>query len=802
MSDADLETIETPLGKIRPDRGGQPVGVVRMDPLRSYIGVGELLKQYLDGAGEEPWHEISSRIDYTYEKLDLALGPLNAETGFGETVAQRLSRGQKLLFKPNLVMPLCIDPQTHAPASGSYTCTEWPFVAALMRWFHDRLDVRYHQMSLGEAATATTAAAGNLSLLAPGSARVTTEAVMEGRSAELYGGWGFYFARKYLAESGSRDADDDPMNGFRESVEGIYLPPGRAGNRLMVYDLNRIAADPSRGRVVPVSDGANFRSITLHKAVVGGDPADAADRVDYPGCILVNVPKLKVHAIALFTNIIKNLGIGLYPMHSTDGSSPAWQYAAPDGPVTGMKARIPHAVWTAEIDPRTCLPRRDAEGNPVVRKTAGMPGTMVDIIKAVVEQDIFAIHVSDGIEARNLDHQGVIREPQVKVAEGIAVAGLDPVAADLLCARYVFSNVGIEEAEKAGLGDGNGGRFPQRVPVPTVEGPNIVTHQGYDCPLARDITFGYAEQRGIGSREYHVVGADAVTGSRLVSVQGHLGLVRDGAFQDLVTDTVYFDAFKMPWDLQRTCLSYLEAVDRLTGSRMKDELLAAYDETGAGAFGYEQSGRQGAWDATLHIAADLVACTGSEKHGALQGYFKLSAQMLKLSSAAYNAAGDELFKESFRDGVLVVAKLMSELGLEMPDPFMPSLTFGKGKWPSYQTAAFSRLGATLFGNGYPFKAVFPSMYGMALYHADLTQNGGHYAGPLIHEPDPEGVQRYIDEVVGGRTGALDFVFHVPPGFGNLAGVALPNVQESTDSALVFTASFAGGKEVWPVPAAG
>lgn len=777
------------------------MGVVRMDPAQSYIGVRELLQKYLEGAGEEPWNEIKGRIDYTYENLDLALGPLNAETGFGETVKQRLGRGQKLLFKPNLVTPLCIDPQSHAPASGSYTCTEWPFVAALMRWFHDRLRVRYAQMCLGEAASAMTATARGLSFLVPGSATVTTEAVMEGRCGDLYGGWGFYFVRKYLAECGSPDAGDDPMNGFRESVDGVYLPPGKAGNRLLVYDLNRVAGDPSRGRVVPVSDGANYRSITLHKVIVGGDPADAADRADYPGCILVNVPKLKVHAIALFTNIIKNLGIGLYPMHSTGGSSPAWEYAVPDGPVTGIKARIPHSVWIADLDPHTHLPRKDAEGNPVVRKTAGMPGTMVDIIKAVVEQDVFAIHVVDGIEARNIDHQGVIREPGVKVAEGIAVAGLDPVAADLLCARYLFSNVGMEEAEKAGLDDGNGGRFPQRVPIPTVEGSNIVSRQGYDCPLARDITFGYAEQRGIGKRKYHVVGADAMTGSRLVSVGGRLGRVKDGAFQDLVTETLYFDAFKMPWDLQRTSLSYLGAVDQLTGSQLKKELLAAYDETGKEAFSYEEFGRRGALDCLLHLMGDLIAVTGTEEHGALRGFFEIYARTLKLSSAAYNPAGDELFKESFRDGVLVVAKVMSELEMEMPDPFLPSLTFGKGKWPSFQTAAFGRLGATLFGNGYPFKVLFPSLYGLALYHADRRQNGGKYAGPLRFEPDPEGAQRYIDDVAGGKTPALDFVFHVPPGFGAMAGVNLPNVEETGDPARVFTASFAGGKEIWPASAA-
>ena len=51
-----------------------------------------------------------------------------------------------------------------------------------MRWFHDKLKVSYYQMSLGEAATAMSAAAGYYSLYHPENRRVTTEAVLEGKS--------------------------------------------------------------------------------------------------------------------------------------------------------------------------------------------------------------------------------------------------------------------------------------------------------------------------------------------------------------------------------------------------------------------------------------------------------------------------------------------------------------------------------------------------------------------------------------------------------------------------------------------
>ena len=186
-----------------------------------------------------------------------------------------------------------------------------------------------------------------------------------------------------------------------------------------------------------------------------------------------------------------------------------------------MKGAIPHQVWVSEIDPETCLPRRDQAGKYLVRKTGGITATMIDIIKAVKSQDIFMIHVVDGVEAINQDHQGKVLG--IKEPEGMVFAGLDPVATDLLCARYMFSNVPMKEALETGLEDGNGGRFPQRVPIPSVQGKNIVTRMGYDCPLSRDICFANAEKRGLGVRKYYVVGKDAVTDHPLVSLARAFG---------------------------------------------------------------------------------------------------------------------------------------------------------------------------------------------------------------------------------------------------------------------------------------
>jgi hypothetical protein len=787
--------VNSPIGRRKPDVTGSAVGVVRMDVAKSYAGTGELLQEYINQSSEKAWQKIKAKIDYTYENLDLALALLEAETGFAREIQARVAKGQTLLFKPNLVNIFNIDPQTHGPDMGSTACTEWPFVAALMRWFHDKLDISYHQMALGEAATMMAAAAGVYSMLNPEAKPVTTEAAIEGKAGDFYGGWGFYFVRKYLAESHSSSHSDDPMKGHDESVAGIYIPPGQASDKLLVYDLNRIFDDTTKGRDVAVADGANFKSITLHKAVVGGDPGDPEDMKAYPGCILVNVPRLKVHAIALLTNVIKNLGIGLYPMQVAKVGHFQWNYSAPHTAVPGVKSGIPHQVWVPDIDPSTGLPRRDAKGRYVVKKTAGISATMVDIIKAVASQDIFMVHIVDAIEVINLDHQGIL--PGTKVPEGLVFAGLDPVATDLLCARYMFSNVPLEEAKKVGLDDGSGGHFPQRVPVPTVEGSNIVTRTGYDCPLSRDMCFQYAEKRGLGQRKYHVVGRDAVTDCPLVSLQGHLGTVSDGTFSDLVTGTMYFDVYKLPWDLQHTALSYLEAVDKLAGSSLRKEFLEAFDENGDGIVSYEEFGKKGLLGSYLAMLGMAISMMGTESLGYIRGAFSGNATILKCSNPMWNPDGHDVCKEFHYGPACLVAHTMSQLEMEAPDPFLPSLTWGKGTWPSYQMASYVQLGIAIYGAEFPNKVGFPSLYGHAFRYADLSQNDGRYTGKIRNQPDPEAAHRYITEVLSGQAKALDFTLYVPFGYDTAGGSNVPNVVQTSEPEKIFTATFAGGKEVWP-----
>ncbi len=793
MKEMHKSLVHSAIGDGPLDRDGAAVAVARMEVEKSYQGIDLLLQKFIGQNDESAWGEIKTKIDYTYRNLDRALSALEKETPFLPIIHKRLQQGQKLLFKPNLVSTENIDPYHFGPTIGSSGNTEWPFVAAVMRWFHDRAGIRFFQMSLGEAATALSSVAANYRYIKKAGRPVTTESVIEGRSDEFYGGWGFYFVRKYLAEVSDPSLGDDPMQGLEESMAGIYIPPGEVQDKLMVYDLNRICDDPSKGREIPVPAGENFQSLILHKVIVGGDPADSADRALYPGCILINLPRLKVHAQALFTNVIKNLGIGLYPMEVSRSNSCAWEYATPHRAIPGMKGGIPHQVWVPEMDPATCLPKRDSNGSYKVKKTGGLTGTMLDIIAAVADQDIFMLHVVDAVEGINRDHQGI--GLGVKVPDGLVMAGMDPVATDLCCARYMFSNVGLKEAEESGLDDGAGGRFPQAVPVPRFDGKAIMTAGEYDCPLSRDACFARAEKRGLGKRSYYVIGRDGITGQPMASFRGRIGLVEGETFREIFTKALYSDIYKMPWDLQKTFFGYLSAVDRLEGRSLKTAFLEAFDENNDGTVTYEEYGKKGLYGPTMILGGlHLSTKGGADESESFRAFYALMSTSLRCSNPEWNPDGHHFAREQLIGSVAVVAQMMSQSPKEQEDPFFPGLLWGRGKWPSYSLAYDRYIKQIVYGWRYPARIGISSLYGSACAFADFRQNGRKFVGPVRAVPDQEAAQKYVLAVREKAMKPLDFTFFVPPGYG---GKDLPNVRESNDPGQVFTVLFEDGSLKWP-----
>ncbi len=309
------------------DTEGSLIGAVRLDPVKAYGNVPGLLERTIKENDASAWEVLKQRINYVYDQLGHSVVPVLERRNLKPQIKAEIDVGRKLFFKPNIVCATVLDtPGDGSPGltGGVVAATNWTFMAALMRFFHDELGIRYYQMAIGEAGV-TTPCFSALFACAP-------EAVLEGRfprsdGTTCWAGYPFYFVRKYLSEtSKALDSSDDPMNGYADSLSGTYITPGEATRqgKLIMYDLNN-AERFDRGRLVSVPDGGdNYREgIILHKAMVG-DPKDPGN---YPGSVLVNCPVLKVHCNSVITSAIKNLGIGGWPMrtgHDSDPATPDW----------------------------------------------------------------------------------------------------------------------------------------------------------------------------------------------------------------------------------------------------------------------------------------------------------------------------------------------------------------------------------------------------------------------------------------------------------------------------------------------
>jgi len=793
MLDTKGMTVGTSVGERSIDTTGSLVTVSKMNTEDAYTGIPDLLKAVINDDDTDAWTAIKGKIDYMYKHLEPVLGALDEKAGMGEKIAPHIKAGKKLLFKPNLVSPVAIDPVNHGEGGASGACTQWPFVAAVMRWFHDRLGIPYNEMTLGEAGTGFPGTSVTWGKIFNNGTQVSTESIFEGKRGDFYGGWGFYYVRKYLADTHDPSHEDNPMNGYEESVSGEYVPPGRAGNRMMVYDLNRVRDPRAKARDVPVPDGINYQEITLHKAIVGGNPDDPEDMKDWPGCVLVNLPRLKAHIHEPLTNSTKNLGIGLYPMEATiddDPESTQWKYSVPNEYPPSQKAGLPHEVWRPERDKETGLPMKDDEGNYIVTKTGGLKGTIVDVLKAVEAQNVLMVHIISAIEPI-----GAIPHVSGKGVDGYAFASMNTVALDNFCYRTTCKNVPVKEAREIQERESLPTDFIQSVPVAVVDGPNIATSEGYDTPIGRSNLLSYAEERGLGEQRYYVDGWDGVADAPLVSVEGHLGRLDGQTFAEVIAPQLMHQGRVMLWGRQTTTLSYFRANDDLTGSAFLDEMLGALDEDGDGELNYEEVGKKGYEQMFESWLGEGSYLRTVDAYGSLRAGFMISANSLRYSDANWNADGHDFCREARLANAAAMALGMSYAQTEQKDPVFPTMSWGKGKWPSMQHVLGLSVRNALYGSKGPDDISIMSLYGNAFQYADKTQNNGGYTGSTGAASDREAISKYARAASEGAP-LLDFVFYVPEGFGPPEGTTVPNLVETSDPARILTAHFAGGKEIW------
>ena len=419
-------------------------------------------------------------------------------------------------------------------------------------------------------------------------------------------------------------------------------------------------------------------------------------------------------------------------------------------------------------------------------------GTIADVMAAMIGQNVFMLHVSDAIEATNGLQAGPAAYP---VAEGFVFAGCDPLALDVLGARYLFSNTPMAEAVKIKEEQNLKSDFLQKVPLPCLERENIITKQGYDSPLWRYSAIQYYQERGIGNPDYFVTGKDIREGGDLASLAGHLGQVQDGVFKEHKTESFYSAVAKPLWDLQATSLAYLEANDQLEGTSRVMEIMEALDENKDGVIDYHEFGKFSGNDWTSQLIR--LMAVDSEPAVALKCRSLSMTEGIRRIKPEWNAQSDQPASIWQINGAITAALNMSKVPADMPDPFYPGVTWGNGNWPSLRLVEKALIGRSIFGPEFPERVHWMSPYGFAFCYADIKWGGGKFTGgtiPLMTDPT-NFVEMYHQSVDEGED-LLPFTFYVPEGYGKRVEKTIPNVEETRDPELIFTTSFDNGSENW------
>jgi hypothetical protein len=459
-----------------------------------------------------------------------------------------------------------------------------------------------------------------------------------------------------------------------------------------------------------------------------------------------------------------------------------------------MKGHIPHCIWIADIDENTLVPRQNKDGRYLVNRTGGLPATMSDIIEAVKDQDALIFHVIDAIETITGSNTPTGYQ---RVTEGYIFAGSDPLALDLLCARYLFSTVPMAEARKIQAEQDLPTDFLQRVPLPASDGRNIVTRDGVNSPIDRYTAFQYFQERGLGQLDYHVVGQDHRQGGSLASLQGHFGRVQDGKFYELQTGEMYFAIVKPLWDLQATALAYFDSNDSLTGSSYRQNILRDFDENGDGVIDYNDNGKKG-WQTVYLYLGSYNTCLAALDIGRSKVYelnFLMGATQIRYTNPKWNPRGCDFAEENNINEAITLAIAMSRAPEEQTDPFFPGMTWGKGKWPSLQFARFVQVRNRLYGLQFPEKFDPLSLYGFAFRYADTKWADGQYTGAASRSNGKDPIGNYHAAVADGAA-PLPFVLYVPQDYGKAATTNITNVEETDDPAKIFTVEFDHGSEAW------
>ncbi len=280
----------------------------------------------------------------------------------------------------------------------------------------------------------------------------------------------------------------------------------------------------------------------------------------------------------------------------------------------------------------------------------------------------------------------------------------------------------------------------------------------------------------------------------LSSVDGHLGSFTENAFKELLTTEFYYDNTNLLWGLQKTAFDYLKANDKLTKGNYYKTILQAYDENGDGQLDYDEMGRDAFWHTYLRLAAYCYHLRGRSELDGLKSSFLLSA-MWRYEDPKWNEGGHDFMKNFKIVTDFALAYALSKSPKRFSDTINTEMSWGEGAWPSMDFVGRMSTMTRIFGQGYTSHVSLYSLYGYAFQYADKKYNNGHYTGKITSKSDHESLTKYLKDAVNDSK-ALKFKVYVPIGFGKIGQASLPNLEETSEPAKIFTAEFPN--ETWRI----
>jgi hypothetical protein len=175
--------------------------------------------------------------------------------------------------------------------------------------------------------------------------------------------------------------------------------------------------------------------------------------------------------------------------------------------------------------------------------------------------------------------------------------------------------------------------------------------------------------------------------------------------------------------------------------------------------------------------------------------FLMGISMFRSLRSEWNMAGQDSNGIGQVNGAILMALRMSQLPEEKPDPLTPGMRYGNGKWPSFRFVEHLLLQNGIYGPLFPQMIPWMTPYGFAFCYADYRWGEGKFTSGGRPDFERDIVGEYHGSLTDGSE-PLPFTLYLPEGYGMIDQQPVPNVEETDDPSLLFSAAFDNGDEIW------